>query len=225
MKLKFTRKTWYFLLLASAAASMLNGFAVLSGTSFGLIEQIAFAAAGIAALFLAAEKGSASWEKRNFTGVFVLLMVSYMVNGWAGYLCSALAWPLLLSTEYKRGMAIQRQLQLVGAAEAFHLLFVLLTVYGGMAGLSFWANLLWVLLACARAGALESADFLDTHYVRFPLELGGACPFAPYFCLAEVLETDAGCWGVFCRKGEGDYQPLFPRSAEKDRLRGPDGLC
>ncbi len=62
MKLKFTRKTWYFLLLASAAASMLNGFAVLSGTSFGLIEQIAFAAAGIAALFLAAEKGSASWE-------------------------------------------------------------------------------------------------------------------------------------------------------------------
>lgn len=114
MKLKFTRKTWYFLLLASAAASMLNGFAVLSGTSFSLIEQIAFAAAGIAALFLAAEKGSASWEKRNFTGVFVLLMVSYMVNGWAGYLCSALAWPLLLSTEYKRGMAIQRQLQLVG---------------------------------------------------------------------------------------------------------------
>ncbi len=108
MKLKFTHKTWYFFLLCAAAASMLNGFAVLSGTSFSLIEQIAFAAAGIAALFLAAEKGSASWEKRNFTGVFVLLMVSYMVNSWAGYLCSALAWPLLLSTEYKRGMAIQR---------------------------------------------------------------------------------------------------------------------
>ena len=128
MKLKFTRKTWYFLLLVSAAASMLNGFAVLSGTSFGLIEQIAFAAAGIAALFLAAEKGSASWEKRNFTGVFVLLMVSYMVNGWAGYLCSALAWPLLLSTEYKRGMA----------------------------ALGFWTNLLWVLLACARGWAALS---------------------------------------------------------------------
>ena len=156
MKLKFTRKTWYFLLLASAAASMLNGFAVLSGTSFGLIEQIAFAAAGIAALFLAAEKGSASWEKRNFTGVFVLLMVSYMVNGWAGYLCSALVWPALLALEYQKGRPIQRQLQLVGAAEAFHLLFVLLTVYGGMAGLSFWANLLWVLLACARGWAALS---------------------------------------------------------------------
>ena len=47
MKLRFTRKTWYFLLLASAAASMLNGFAVLSGNSFGLIEQFAFAMAGI----------------------------------------------------------------------------------------------------------------------------------------------------------------------------------
>ena len=153
MKLKFTRKTWYFLLLVSAAASMLNGFAVLSGTSFSLIEQIAFAAAGIAALFLAAEKGSTSWEKRNFTGVFVLLMVSYMVNGWAGYLCSALAWPLLLSTEYKRGMAVQRQLQLVGAAEALHLFFLLMAKYGGMAALGFWTNLLWVLLACARGWA------------------------------------------------------------------------
>ena len=62
-------------------------------------------------------------------------MVSYMVNGWAGYLCSALAWPLLLSTEYKRGMAIQRQLQLVGAAEALHLFFLLMAKYGGMAAL------------------------------------------------------------------------------------------
>ena len=132
MKLRFTRKTWYFLLLASAAASMLNGFAVLSGNSFGLIEQIAFAMAGISALFLAAEKGSAGWEKRNFTGVFVLLMVSYMVNGWAGYLCSALAWPLL------------------------HLLFLLMAKYGGMAALGFWTNLLWVLLACARGWAALS---------------------------------------------------------------------
>ena len=29
MKLKFTRKTWYFFLLAAAAMSMLGGFAVL----------------------------------------------------------------------------------------------------------------------------------------------------------------------------------------------------
>ena len=62
----------------------------------------------------------------------------------------------LLALEYQKGRPIQRQLQLVGAAEAFHLLFVLLTVYGGMAGLSFWANLLWVLLACARGWAALS---------------------------------------------------------------------
>ena len=56
MKLNFTRKTWYFFLLASAAVSMLNGFFVLAGQTFGLLEQIAFCLAAIAALFLAAEK-------------------------------------------------------------------------------------------------------------------------------------------------------------------------
>ena len=66
---------------------------------------------------------------------------------------AALLSAALLALEYQKGRPIQRQLQLVGAAEAFHLLFVLLTVYGGMAGLSFWANLLWVLLACARGWA------------------------------------------------------------------------
>ena len=49
MKLNFTRKTWYFFLLASAAVSMLNGFFVLAGQTFGLLEQIAFCLAAIAA--------------------------------------------------------------------------------------------------------------------------------------------------------------------------------
>ena len=83
-------------------------------------------------------------------------MLSYVLNGWAAYLFSALVWPALLALEYQKGRPIQRQLQLVGAAEAVHLLFVLLTAYGGMAGLSFWANLLWVLLACARGWAALS---------------------------------------------------------------------
>ena len=34
MKLKFTRKTWYFFLLAAAAMSMLGGFAVLGRHGF-----------------------------------------------------------------------------------------------------------------------------------------------------------------------------------------------
>ncbi len=156
MKLNFTRKTWYFFLLASAAVSMLNGFFVLAGQTFGLLEQIAFCLAAIAALFLAAEKGAPAKDKRSYFLIFVLLMLSYVLSGWAAYLFSALVWPALLALEYQKGRPIQRQLQLVGAAEAFHLLFVLLTVYGGMAGLSFWANLLWVLLACARGWAALS---------------------------------------------------------------------
>ena len=131
MKLNFTRKTWYFFLLASAAVSMLNGFFVLAGQTFGLLEQIAFCLAAIAAL----------------------LLFSYMINGWLGYLCSALAWPALLLVEYQHGKPIQRQLQLVGISEALHLLFLLLTVYGGVSAMSFWTNILWVLLACARGWA------------------------------------------------------------------------
>ncbi len=58
MKLKFTRKTWYFFLLAAAAVSMLGGFAVLGGMDFSALELVAFCLTGIAALFLAAQKGA-----------------------------------------------------------------------------------------------------------------------------------------------------------------------
>ena len=156
MKLKFTHKTWYFFLLCAAAASMLNGFAVLGGMDFSFLEMVAFCITGITILFLAAEKGSPAKQKQQYFMIFVLLMLSYVTGGWIAYLCSALVWPALLALEYKNGKAIQRQLQLVGAAEVFHLFFVLLTVYGGMASLSFWANLLWVLLACARGWAALS---------------------------------------------------------------------
>lgn len=156
MKLKFTHKTWYFFLLCAAAASMLNGFAVLGGMDFSFLEMVAFCITGITILFLAAEKGSPARNKQKYFMIFVLLMLSYVVNGWLAYIASALVWPALLTMEYQSGKAIQRQLQLVGASEVLHLLFVLLTVYGGMTGLSFWANLLWVLLACARGWAALS---------------------------------------------------------------------
>ena len=156
MKLKFTRKTWYFFLLAAAAVSMLGGFAVLGGMDFSFLEMVAFCITGITILFLAAEKGSPVRNKQQYFLIFVLLMLSYVMSGWLAYLCSALVWPALLALEYKQGKAIQRQLQLVGAAEVLHLVFILLTVYGGMTGLSFWANLLWVLLACARGWAALS---------------------------------------------------------------------
>ena len=64
MKLKFTRKTWYFFLLAAAAVSMLGGFAVLGGMDFSGLEMIVFCLTGIAVLFLAAQKGAASLKLR-----------------------------------------------------------------------------------------------------------------------------------------------------------------
>ena len=132
MKLKFTRKTWYFFLLAAAAVSMLGGFAVLSGMDFSGLELIVFCITGIAVLFLAAQKGAPAKDKRNYTLVFVLLMLSKLAaGGWAGDLCS----------------------ELVCISEALRLLFWLLTRYAGMSGLAFWTNIMFVLLACARGWA------------------------------------------------------------------------
>lgn len=102
MKLKFTHKTWYFFLLCAAAASMLNGFAVLGGMDFSFLEMVAFCITGITILFLAAEKGSDPKDKRSYFLIFVLLMLSYVLNGWAAYLFSALVWPALLALEYQR---------------------------------------------------------------------------------------------------------------------------
>ena len=107
MKLKFTHKTWYFFLLCAAAASMLNGFAVLGGMDFSFLEMVAFCITGITILFLAAEKGSDPKDKLNYFGVFVVLMLSYVINGWAAYICSALVWPALLALEYQKGRPIQ----------------------------------------------------------------------------------------------------------------------
>ena len=154
MKLKFTRKTWYFFLLAAAAMSMLGGFAVLGGMDFSGLELIVFCLTGIAVLFLASQKGSPAKDKRNYTGVFVVLMLSKLAaSGWAGDICSALVWPALLATEYGRGRPIQRQLQLVCISEALRLLFWMLTKYAGMSGFAFWTNLMFVLLTCARGWA------------------------------------------------------------------------
>ena len=147
MKLKFTRKTWYFFLLAAAAMSMLGGFAVLGGMDFSGLELIVFCITGIAVLFLAAQKGAPAKDKRSYTLVFVLLMLSKLAaGGWAGDLCSALVWPGLLAIEYGHGRPIQRPLQLVCISEALRLLFWLLTKYAGMSALAFWTNIMFVLL-------------------------------------------------------------------------------
>ena len=80
MKLKFTRKTWYFFLLAAAAVSMLGGFAVLSGMDFSGLELIVFCITGIAVLFLAAQKGISAlrFTKYNQYESMILPLVKYL---------------------------------------------------------------------------------------------------------------------------------------------------
>ena len=226
MKLKFTRKTWYFFLLAAAAVSMLGGFAVLGGMDFSALELVAFCLTGIAALFLAAQKGAPAAEKRNYTLVFVLLMLSKLAaGGWAGDLCSALVWPALLGIEYSRGKPIQRQLQLVCVAEVLRTVFWLLTRYAGMAGLAFWTNLLFVLLACARGWAALTLYKLQEEELR-PGAAGkrqdaktaawGGAPF---------------CWGPgrLCVPRQGwpcaGALPLRPPTAPRSPRQTPTRRC
>ncbi len=154
MKLKFTRKTWYFFLLAaaacpcSAALPCWVAWIFRAGDGRVLHHRHHHPVSG-------RTKGSPPRTSAT-TPDLCPAHAQLWLGGWAADLCSALVWPALLALEYQKGRPIQRQLQLVGAAEAFHLLFVLLTVYGGMSGLSFWTNLLWVLLACARGWAALS---------------------------------------------------------------------
>ncbi len=58
MKLRFSRKTWYFCLLATAALNLLNGMAALLGHNLAFLDTVAFGGTGISVLFLAAQKGA-----------------------------------------------------------------------------------------------------------------------------------------------------------------------
>ena len=151
MNLKMTRRTWYALLLTAAACSLLAGFAAFAGQQLGLLDQLAFGATALAALFLAAEKGSPKQEKTGYFGVFVLLMLAYVAGAPLAHLFGAAVWPLLLAVERRRGMPVAQPLRLVCFAEAAHLLLLLLALAGFHA--AFFTNLLWLLTAAARGAA------------------------------------------------------------------------
>jgi len=149
--LKFSRRTWYFLLLVSAACSLLNGIAVLLGHDLTFLEQLAFGGTGMAVLFLAAEKTNGQPERKAYFGVFVLLLLSYILGGGAGLVLSALVWPALLAAERRRGLPVGHSLRLVLFAEVMHAALVLMTLAGLSAAL--FANLFWALTAAARGAA------------------------------------------------------------------------
>lgn len=139
--------------MLAAAVTLLNAFFTLAGASYSLLESIAFCAEGLAVLFLAAQKDGKPGEKGAYFFVFLILMGSYILGGWAGNLCAAAAWPTLLHVEFKRGMPVEQQMKLVGVAEGLHFVLLAAVLYGSMIALSFWTNLLWALLAIARGWA------------------------------------------------------------------------
>lgn len=165
--LKFSRKTWYFLLLVSAAASMAAGLALLAGYDLSFLDTVAFAAAGMAVLFLAAYKQpgpdgtpgkTANPYSGGYFGAFLWLMGSYLLFGSHLACRLTLFWPWLARVEQKRGMPVSGQLRLLIFAELAQIgLF-----FAGLAGgLGLAVSILWVLVCAARgwlALALYKAD-------------------------------------------------------------------
>ncbi len=77
---------------------------------FSGLEMIVFCLTGIAVLFLAAQKGAPAREKRNYAGVFVVLMLSKLGcprGGISGRWCGL---ALLLPPNTSAVDPIQRQL-------------------------------------------------------------------------------------------------------------------
>ena len=115
MKLKFTRKTWYFF-LAGGSGSVHAGRLCRAGRHgfFGAGTDRVLHHRHCSAVSGCTEGCASQADKRSYTLVFVLLMLSKLAaGGWAGDLCSALVWPGLLAIEYGHGRPIQRPLQLV----------------------------------------------------------------------------------------------------------------
>ncbi len=127
MKLKFTRKTWYFFLLAAAAVSMLGGFAVLGGMDFSGLEMIVFCITGIACCFWPHRRAHRQGKAQLHAGVRAAdaQQAGCQRLGGRPVLGTGVACPA--GIEYEHGKPIQRQLQLVCAAEVLRLVFWLLT--------------------------------------------------------------------------------------------------
>ncbi len=156
MKFRFTRKTWYFMLILSAALSLADALALLFGESLGLLAQLAFAAAGMAILFLAAQKepgpdGLPGKTANPFSGkymiAFFLLLASYVLFGAKMAARMTLCWPVLAWVESKRGMKVDGPLKLLIFSEVIQMG---LTLAQSQTGIGWAAGILWVLVCVTR---------------------------------------------------------------------------
>ncbi len=158
MKLKFSRRTWYFMLLAMAALGMADGIGLLFGADLTFFETISFGGSGIAALFLAAERGAPEpGQKRGasnplaglYFACFAALLVSYLAFGGAMAMRLTVFWVGLALVEQKRGMQLHAQLRLLAFSEILHAA-ALIAVNFGQQAFSVLAVVFWILVCLAR---------------------------------------------------------------------------
>lgn len=90
--MNFTKKTYYGLGVVSAVLNALGGAALLIGSRFSLLFNLATVAAGAMMLLLAMSAESA--RQRNFCLAGVLLTILGMTPGIIGIVCGAAAWPV-----------------------------------------------------------------------------------------------------------------------------------
>lgn len=151
-QLVFSRKTWYLLLVISTALSISAGFAALAGLNLSMLHVAAFGIMGLSVLFLAAEKDNTIPLRNNYFQCFLLAMCGYIFAGALGLIGAGLAWPMLLYTEQKRGIALAQQLRLLILAEGVYAIFWLLAS-SGIESVYLYVNLFAVLKGVARGWA------------------------------------------------------------------------
>lgn len=156
MKFRFTRKTWYFLLIVSAAFHLAEALGELFGERMVFLSQLAFAAAGMAVLFLAAQKelgpdGCPGKTANPFSGkymiAFFVLLASYVLFGVNMAARMTLFWPILAWVEYKRGRNVGAQMKLLFFSEVIQMGLLLAQM---KTGLGWTARILWVLVCITR---------------------------------------------------------------------------
>ncbi len=150
--LVFSRKTWYLLLVISAALSMSASLFALIGQDMTSLNVAAFAIMGLTVLFLAAEKSNDTKLRGSYFKSFLLAMLGYVFGSALGLIGAGLAWPMLLYTEQKRGAAVMQQLRMLIFAEAMYAAFWMLAS-GGNENVYLFVNLFALLKSVARGWA------------------------------------------------------------------------
>lgn len=156
MKLRFTRKTWYLMLLLSAAFGLADAIALLFGENMAIWKTLGFAAAGMAVLFLAAYKepgpdGQPGRTANPYSGkylvAFFCLLLSYVLFG--SHLAPRLTlfWPVLGWVEHQRGMPVAPALRLLIFTEVIQIGLLLAQLRTGV-GMA--VSILWALVCITR---------------------------------------------------------------------------